>query len=841
VTAPTAAPPRPVAPARPVVSARPVAPARSELPEVALVLLTVAAAVDLSRLFHHRPTFLGPVLLSALAVHLVCWSCRRARLGLAPAAAGSVVAVALLISWTVFPHHLALLIPWRATLHDVRRAMSTAADQFRTAAPPTLVVPGFTLAGAVGCSAAAFLADWAAFRMRATVEACLPSLSVFVFSAALAQGHGAVLAAGVWLAAALFFLLVREAGLERPGPAWFASRAGGGPGAILQAGALIGAVALVLGLVVGPHLPGATTHGLISWRHHPGGSGGRTTGSPLVDIRSRLTDLSQIEAFTVKANSPEYWRLTSLDTFDGNGWSLNDTYRHTSGPLIPASGTPARAVTAAFNVSTLDSIWLPAAYRPVRYSGPGKVSYSSDAGSLIADKATSNGLTYTVQSSVLTPDVATLEASPPVTDPSLARYLQLPSMPPLVAAIAHEVTSGARTPYEMARRLQDYFRSPAFTYDLSVPAYDGTNAIVQFLEQRRGFCQQFAATYAAMARLLGLPTRVAVGFTQGNPGDDGRFHVVDADAHAWPEVYFSGVGWVAFEPTPGRGAPDAQAYTGVTPQQAGTGEANSTTTTPATPTTVAGASGAGAAQPSHFLVDAPTTVTAGKPFSVTVTAKDTHNHTLGGYAGAVTLSSSDVKAVFGANPHPLAAGVYTFSAVALHSLGQQTLTASAGDVSSSAGTITVRRGTQRSLGLLLLEILLWCSPLILLSALPLLGAVRRARRRAAAKTPEAKVLLAWRETGEELALVGAGPAVSDTPTEYARRAAHRLPLSPSAKAALGSLAEQVVEVSYAPEPSAGSADPARADADRLTVTEAAARLRGRWQRLVDVNRRALRR
>jgi hypothetical protein len=202
--------------------------------------------------------------------------------------------------------------------------------------------------------------------MRATVEACLPSFSVFVFSAALAQGHGTVLAAGVWLAAALAFLLIREAGLERPGPAWFASRAGRGPVALLQTGAVIGLLTLMIGLVVGPHLPGASTHALIDWRHHAGGGGGggRTTGSPLVDIRSRLTDLSQTEAFTVSADSPAYWRLTSLDSFDGSGWSLNDTYRHAGGTLAGLTSAQSRSLTATFNVAALSSIWLPAPSGP---------------------------------------------------------------------------------------------------------------------------------------------------------------------------------------------------------------------------------------------------------------------------------------------------------------------------------------------------------------------------------------------------------------------------------------------------------------------------------------------
>jgi len=732
------------------------------LTEAALVMLTVAAALDLSRLFLHRSTFLGPVLLTALAVHGVCWLCRRHGLGLAVAALGSVVVFALLASWTLFPHHLAYGVPSRATAHEARLALSAAMRQYRTAVVPTPIAAGFTLASAAGCAVVAFLGDWAAFRMRATVEACLPSFSVFVFSAALAQGHGAVFAAGFWLAAALAFLLVREAGLERPGPAWFASRAGRGPVALLQAGALIGVLALVVGLAIGPYLPGASTHALVNWRHHGGGGGGggRTTGSPLVDIRSRLTDLSQTEAFTVTSDRPAYWRLTSLDSFDGSGWSLNDTYRHAGSTLTSPSASQSRSLTATFNVSTLTSIWLPSAFRPVRYSGPGKVSYSADAGSLIADKATSDGLSYTVQSSVPAPDVTTLEASPAVselTDPSVARDLQLPAMPPLVGAIANEVTRGAQTPYEKARRLQDYFRSPEFTYDLNVPSYDGTNAIVAFLQQKRGFCQQFAATYAAMARLLGLPTRVAVGFTQGNIGSDGKLHVLDLNAHAWPEVYFSGIGWLAFEPTPGRGAPGAQGYTGVTPQQASdTGSTTPTTLSP-TATTIAGANSSPTSTPRRAI---PRDASAG-----------------------------------GARHH------------------------------SHAGLIAAA--------------LILGALIVLLAIPPILLWARRARRRAGATTPDQRALVAWAEVAEELSLVGAPPGRGDTPHEYARRATSRVALPVDATAAVNWLADYVVRVSYGPRSGGSDEESAMAEEASRVVTTAVTRMRTRWQRVVDVNRRAL--
>jgi hypothetical protein len=566
---------------------------------LALAGLTLASVVALSRLFSRPWKFLVPVAVVAVAVHLVAWACRRARLDLAPSGVAGVVTFVLTTSWVTLGRTTAYGIPWRGTYHALGPLLQTAADAYRTTTPPTSVLGGFVVAGAFGAAGAAFLGDWAAFRMQATTEACLPSFSLFVLSAALAQGHEMLLAAGTWLAALLVFLLVRQAPVDGGATAWFASHSRRGPATLLATGAAVLAMTLVGTLVVGPHLPGATVHPLLDWRRTNAGGPGRSTGSPLVDIKSRLHAESQQEVFTVKTSQPTYWRLTALDTFDGSGWSLDDTYRRTGTDLapaddesLPAGEGPVKVVRSTFTVSALDSLWLPAAFRPARIDDAHGLSYSAAAASLISSKATSDGLSYTVSSDVPTATPALLAQSAPISpgDPAVAKYLQLPTtVPATVPALARQVTQGARSAYDEARMLQDYLRSPPFAYSLNVPADDTPTALVDFLfKTRAGFCQQFAASFAVLARELGLPTRVAVGFTQGDADSAGVYHVREDDAHAWPEVYFLGVGWIAFEPTPGRGSPDpsAGAITGVPPQQ----QHNSTTPTtqPGSPTTAPG-------------------------------------------------------------------------------------------------------------------------------------------------------------------------------------------------------------------------------------------------------------
>jgi transglutaminase-like putative cysteine protease len=123
------------------------------------------------------------------------------------------------------------------------------------------------------------------------------------------------------------------------------------------------------------------------------------------------------------------------------------------------------------------------------------------------------------------------------------------------------VTASATTPYDKAIALKNWFRAN-FEYSLTVERGHSNDAMLNFLSIKKGYCEQFSGTFAAMARAIGLPTRVVVGFTPGILRSDGLYHVAGRHAHAWDEVWFDGYGWVAFDPTPGRGAPGGEQTTG---------------------------------------------------------------------------------------------------------------------------------------------------------------------------------------------------------------------------------------------------------------------------------------
>ena len=189
---------------------------------------------------------------------------------------------------------------------------------------------------------------------------------------------------------------------------------------------------------------------------------------------------------------------------------------------------------------------------------------------------------YTVWSYAPAPSPASLVKSPPAYPRSLARYLDVGrtvvppyGVPGRAAAVsgifpddlyqqlwayepmwrqASRLTAKARSPYEATITIERWLRSAGgFGYDEHPPAAVGDPPLVDFLVRSKlGYCQQFAGTMALMLRYLGIPARVAVGFTSGT-WNDGTWTVTDHDAHAWVEAWFAGHGWLTFDPTPGRG------------------------------------------------------------------------------------------------------------------------------------------------------------------------------------------------------------------------------------------------------------------------------------------------
>ncbi len=673
------------------------------LAELALAAVTVAAVIGLARLFDDA-SFLVPVLGFAVAAHGVAAACRRARM--AGATTVAVAAGVLLAGVSVFllPESTRFGLPTGATVRLAGEQLTTALSTFRDVVAPAPVEQGFVLAAAVTVWLLAFVADTAAFRARAAAEAVVPGMTLFVFGAALGAPRHRLSTTAAFLLALIGYWLAQRVLTHGRTPNLLTSDGRSGPLALLRTGAPLGLVAVVAALVVGPNLLGASANPVVPWRTGDrSGADSRVTISPLVDIRSQLVDQSDVEVFSVASPVRSYWRLTSLEIFDGRIWSSRGQYRRVEESLPSAVDTSAArtdTVVQDFEIDALASIWLPAAYAPIGVDGV-EARWDDDSGSLLTQAESASGLRYQVTSELKALTASELAGVPNVAPAEVAQtYTALPpDFSGAVTAEAARIVAGAGSQYERARRLQDHFRAGGFTYDQSVsPGHDGDDLERFLFATRRGYCEQFAGAFAAMARAVGLPARVAVGFTPGELGTDGRFAVRGLNAHAWPEVFLANFGWVAFEPTPGRGMPRAEDYTGVPEQQASTENPTTATTLPASPptTTIAGSDEGG-----------PTTTAAPAP--------------------AAESGGGDVPIDDGPMPWLVRLTLVALTAVAL------------------VGT--------------------W------VGALALLARRRRARRRAAATSSNDRVLVAWTEVGEALARVGTPARPSETPIEYAQRAA----------------------------------------------------------------------
>jgi transglutaminase-like putative cysteine protease len=532
--------------------------------EVALAVVTLAAVTGMHRLFVDG-SYRGPLALQAIAAHLVVATLRRRRVPLLASAAITGVAAILFITWTRFGDTVGYLLPTGATLNAAMDDLDAAWRVFQDVKAPAPVVNGFIVATALAIWLLAFVADWAAFRARAAFEALLPATTLFLFAAALGAPGGRVASAAVFAAAALLFVLLHRTFIQEESSTWAASHRDRGRWSLLGTGAGLAAVAVVAGAVTGPRLPGAEAEAVIDWRHIGDTEPTRVVPSPMVDLRTRIVEQPNVEVFTVRSPVPSYWRITALDEFDGQMWRSSYGTDGAEGELPRAveSAAKTNTVRQTVTVEALAGVWLPAAFeaRSLDIEGA-KVGWDEDSSTLIVDRdvPTSDGLTYEVTSAIPAWTAAQLRQ---VSDDDLPeeidrQYTALPdSVSPEIRGLAQTVVGRAEasSPYDRAMALQSYLRSDLFAYDDTVGPGHGADALATFLFQtRRGYCEQFAGSFAALARAVNLPTRVAVGFTWGaqDREDPTVYRVRGVHAHAWPEVYFHGYGWVPFEPTPGR-------------------------------------------------------------------------------------------------------------------------------------------------------------------------------------------------------------------------------------------------------------------------------------------------
>ncbi|QPZ39790.1 transglutaminase TgpA family protein [Paramicrobacterium chengjingii] len=292
--------------------------------------------------------------------------------------------------------------------------------------------------------------------------------------------------------------------------------------------------------------------------------------SPLLHLGEDLqrTGNSVQFRYTTSAEDPERFRLMTLESFDGTTWASagerSGLFTVNQGTSLVRSDTSdslrGTLISTTVKIAGLRDRVLPIPDGAIEIHGVEGTWLWDPADETMRSRSDSTvGLNYSVSSIRALPTAEQLRAAGIPDRGIFAAERELPDdIPATITRTLDKVIDGIENPYERAYAIQSFLRDGDFAYSLSAPVsqgYDGDSlgVIATFLERRAGYCVHFAATMATMARMIDLPSRIVLGFLPGEDDADGTHTVRSDDLHAWPELYFEGVGWVPFEPTPGRG------------------------------------------------------------------------------------------------------------------------------------------------------------------------------------------------------------------------------------------------------------------------------------------------
>jgi TgpA N-terminal domain/Transglutaminase-like superfamily/Domain of unknown function (DUF4129) len=493
-------------------------------------------------------------------------------------------------------HSYGHLLPSHASIDYLGQLVRTAFASFR-GSPPVPDTRAVSLVGTAGIGLIAVLVDLLAVRMRRPAIAGLPLLVLFsvpVTSNLKAFGGLQVLTFSAGMAG--YLTLLSTAGRDRL-RMWgqlvtfkyvqHADEAGGGPDTkqLAASGRRVGLVAVCLAVIIPIVLPSVRPHDIFATAptgsDAAAGGGGTSDGDsnasaqldPLLQVQQQLTEHKPqpVLTYTTSASAPadEYLQVYVLNYNQRAGtWqpevSDGSGFRYLQGTKLPytpqgqLSGSQVSTIVTTVTLNKDQSApgatgFLPAPYAPVKLS-IGTPGWAELPGSLMMFNSgvPLGGARYTVTSNVPDPTVAQIEnAQASIPTSILTQYggYSGPNTTQL-AAIARQHTAHAATELQAALDLQAWLTSRSFRYTLK-PDLPSSHWLVAFLtKDKRGYCQQFAWAFAVLARLVGIPSRIVVGYTAGTSASGSSWRVTTADAHAWPELYFPGEGWLRFEPTP---------------------------------------------------------------------------------------------------------------------------------------------------------------------------------------------------------------------------------------------------------------------------------------------------
>ena len=545
-----------------------------------------------------------PLIEVVLVVALIGLGCRMIRLPAAVTVLIQIAAITIALTSLFTSSGYGGVIPNVDVLHEMGRLFTGAWDQIRGEVPPAPATPQINFLISLAVGAAAIVVDFLVTEADSPALVALPLLCLYSVPASIADQMLP------WYSfagpAALYAVLLAVAGHRGRRTGWRA-----GVGLSLNGGAI--AVLAIVVAMLGANL--VSSVGTTGRLPKSAASTGQIGLSPFTSLQNDLKPGQTIDVLQVSGlKTPDYLRTTALTNWVPNsGWGLGQVANTPTDFADPLPGTSDSTDTSTVSVKSLNfrDTFLPILAGTQLISGLGTGWYYDE--NLNAVHRNGNDKVNAQQYSLQAPaEKASNEDLETDTTVAGGPMTTISGVADEVKQTAVTVTKNATTAFDKAKALTDWFTNPAngFTYSITVPPGNSNDALVNFLHNKKGYCEQYASAMAVMLRSLGIPARVAIGFTQGDLQTDGSYKITNHDAHAWVEVQFKNSGWVRFDPTPlvnGQGgeqgftvAPTVVAATTVTQSETSTSESTSVSAvgpkiaddaTTAVTTSVAAASG----------------------------------------------------------------------------------------------------------------------------------------------------------------------------------------------------------------------------------------------------------
>ncbi|WP_411722455.1 DUF3488 and transglutaminase-like domain-containing protein [Mycetocola sp.] len=572
----------------------------------ALIFLYVVTVSTLSPLLAGASWWLGIAVLGSLVLASAAAARSMGVRTWVATLVGAVVWLALLILFFAPDASFALVLPTFDTAGVFGELGRDGLVSIARQGTPAEADMGIRFILAIGAGAFALLLDAVAVAGRMSAVVGFPAVAI-----ALVPGFvdGEINLVALALCGAAFLLVlwtdtrVRRLSTSRP------------------AGVLgIGALTVIGSLLFAAAAPGYNGESLLP------SSGGSVFGSgvsPLVDLGKDLRRPGGAQQFSYTTTTDEslYFRLLTLDEFNGTTWSAGgDRVRQLNAPgtLLDVPGLAdeilTEPTTTTVQVDGMVAPWLPVPFPSVRVVGAdGRWMWDVEGLTLSSRLSSASGQSYIAESVLIQPTREQLIAAQPEVPPNVERFLDLPEdVPAILTDTLATITAETENAYDTAFAIQQYLRGSPFLYSVDAPVDDGYDGdgfevIAEFLEKKSGYCVHFSSAMAILARMAGIPARVSLGYLPGDRvvGAESRltYTVATDDLHAWPELYFSGIGWVPFEPTPGRGVvpdyarPESSGADGRDVQDARASERVQGEQTPVAPDSTTSSAGGGAVEP----------------------------------------------------------------------------------------------------------------------------------------------------------------------------------------------------------------------------------------------------